>query len=192
MEVLDENFLHRYFTIDCGYNEPDFFVEPFNRRFNFFFNLKTYKIKEKLNSEIFTIDFIFKSLIFSLIQKSIYRFSPENYLYIWYSKWPNYHYGFFVYRHTFSNGSDVLIENLSLRYGLDYSSHIAEKMNDYIEFTIALVNEEISPFCITNFNKIFLEILNHEEFKCEFSNDPNSNSFRFYKGLKLKYTANVG
>ena len=76
--VLDQDFLDKYFQIERA-----------NSNWNIgkgrFFYFRTYDVRSMLIKNQYTIDFIIKSLILSLIKKSIYRFSPENCVYCRYS-----------------------------------------------------------------------------------------------------------
>lgn len=189
MNCLNDDFLVKYFSINEKVSSLTYSIE----RRSGFFDLKTYDVKRLLERGDFTIDFFIKALIFSLTQKVIYRFLPENHIYL-------YNWGFnsyqsllgpknqFIYRHKFSNGSDTLIQNLSKRYGSkhDYASKIEKEIDKYVDFTIMTLIGELDSVCITSLKDNFSWIINHEEFKSEFSEDPLSFSNKFYNSLKSK------
>jgi hypothetical protein len=189
MNYLDDDFLRKYFSI----NEKICALNHSTESFSGFFNLKTSNVKWLIERGEYTIEFFIKALIFSLIQKVIFRFLPENHIYL-------YNWGFgryqsllgsnnqFIYRHKFLNGSDILIQNLSKRYGSkhDYASKIEREIDKYVDFTIMTLIGELDPVCITSLKDNFSWIINHEEFKSEFSADPLSFSYKFYTRLKSK------
>jgi len=189
MNYLDDDFLRKYFSI----NERVGLLSYSAERHKGFFNLKTSIVKCLIDRGEYTIEFFIKALIFSLIQKVIFRFLPENHIYL-------YNWGFdryqsllgsnnqFIYRHKFLNGSDILIQNLSKRYGSkhDYASKIEREIDKYVDFTIMTLIVELDLVCITSLKDNFSWIINHEEFKSEFSADPLSFSYKFYTRLKSK------
>lgn len=191
MNCLNDDFLVKYFSINEKVSSLTYSIE----RRSGFFDLKTYDVKLLLERGNFTIDFFIKALIFSLTQKVIYRFLPENHIYcydsIWYGYKPESLLGFekeFIYKHKFSKGSDILIQNLSKRYGseYDYTSQIDNEIDNYAEFTKTILFDELDPVCITSLKDSFSWIINHEEFKSEFSEDSLSFSNKFYNSLKSK------
>lgn len=191
MNCLNDDFLVKYFSINEKVSSLTCRIE----RRSGFFDLKTYDVKRLLERGDFTIDFFIKALIFSLTQKVIYRFLPENHIYcydsVWYGYKPESLLGFkkeFIYKHKFSKGSDILIQNLSKRYGseYDYTSQIDNEIDNYAEFTKTILFDELDPVCITSLKDSFSWIINHEEFKSEFSEDPLSFSNKFYNSLKSK------
>jgi len=189
MNYLKDDFLRKYFSI----NEKICALNHSTESYSGFFNLKTSNVKWLIERGEYTIEFFIKALIFSLIQKVIFRFLPENHIYL-------YNWGFdryqsllgsnnqFIYRHKFSNGSDSLIQNLSKRYGSkhDYTSKIEKEIDKYVDFTIITLIGELDSVCITSLKDNFSWIINHEEFKSEFSEDPLSFSNKFYNSLKSK------
>jgi len=189
MNYLKDDFLRKYFSI----NEKICALNHSTESYSGFFNLKTSNVKWLIERGEYTIEFFIKALIFSLIQKVIFRFLPENHIYL-------YNWGFdryqsllgsnnqFIYRHKFLNGSDILIQNLSKRYGSkhDYASKIDREIDKYVDFTIITLIGELDSVCITSLKDNFSWIINHEEFKSEFSEDPLSFSNKFYNSLKSK------
>lgn len=203
MDCLNHDFLVKYFSINQILYSDNFYGKPYFRPPEDYrpgwFNLKTYSVRVVLEKGDYTIDFFIKALIFSLILKVIYRFLPENHIYCWDSFLCRYTYYYYeseygsiykslIYKHKFSIGSDTLIQNLSKRYGsgYDYTSKIDSEIDNYAEFTKTILFDELDPVCITSLKDSFSWIINHEEFKSEFSEDPLSFSNKFYNSLKSK------
>jgi len=187
MAVLNEAFFIKYINADERLNDPFYVYVPPDRRLPSL-ELKTFSVKCQLEEGYLTMDLIVKILIFSLIQKIIFNFYPENVAYFNYYMRNSISFGCVVYKHKFSFGSDALFNRLFKRYGLNFSQDLEDGIDDYIEF-FKLIIKELDPLMITGIENSLTPIISHESFKCEFSEDSNTFSNKFYQKLKLSINA---
>jgi hypothetical protein len=181
---MHDEFLRQYFSL------PAFSQSSIR---NHFWSLNSRVASKAISQFVYDINFIWRSMILSLLKKFIFVFAPENYFYCYDLIWSRYFesnfYEFFVYREKFFVGTDILFSELDLRYNLTSVHESTEKINDYVDFLFELIDGLIQPVCITNLTSIMRQNLDDENFIAEFSKNPDSLSHLFFTRLKVKLHA---
>ena len=188
---ITSSFINEYYDL------PSYGRNTFNSRQYKLFKKEWYLSKKDIASYINKgssgIDFLWQAIIFSLFSKIVYYYHKKNYKYCsdfigwsfyeYYSQYPIQCIP--IFKGKFKNFVDeylltVLNKNKKNKY---ISDHSLINMNSYCAFLFFIFELMNKDCCEFNIEEVISEIKDYDEFKDEFSDNPNSMSYIFKNTL---------
>lgn len=184
---MNKNFISEFEEFLQERQLPDYYYSDFLK---IDFSLKRAElIKYIRNSNFERIDFLWKTLLFSLSSKFLYNFSKENYRLICDYYCDVYKCGNNILRYVFRyklTFLDELVEGLSAEDYRLYYNHCHSKVDDYVEFFLSVFYKiDQNLFNVNSVHKLKIH-LQDDYFKEEFSDKDGTLTNEIFKVLENK------
>lgn len=185
--MLDD-FVIKYSTLPeykAWYYKYDHYIYDFRPRF---WNIKSSQILKDSKGQLEEFDFYWKAMLFSLLSKILYKYSPENYIYCkdflnW--KFENDILNY-INKNKLSFFLDNTLEKIERISELQVREYSIENIDSYLDWYVNLITLFNDECCITNLHDKVVKASSDKYFLDEFSENDNSLSNQFLKSYLKK------